>query len=56
MNCGYKEKRNDRDLTSPNLITKKKQQKKILWLFFCSYSKSIFQKNINSTKSLTETL
>ena len=30
-NCGYKEKLNYRDPTSPNLITKRKQQRNILW-------------------------
>ena len=31
-NCGYKEKLNHRDPTSPNLITKRKRQRNILWL------------------------
>ena len=31
-NCGYKEKLNYRDPTSPNLITKRKRQRNILWL------------------------
>ena len=31
-NCGYKEKLNYCDPTSPNLITKRKRQRNILWL------------------------
>ena len=31
-NCGYKEKLYHRDPTSPNLITKRKRQRNILWL------------------------
>ena len=39
-NCGYKEKLNYRDPTSPNLITKRKRQRKILW-FNPPYSKTV---------------
>ena len=68
-NCGYKEKLNYRDPTPQNVITKRKRQRNILWFnppysktvktktgkFFLQLIKSIFQKSINSTKSLTET-
>ena len=39
-NCGYKEKVNDRDPTPPNLITKRKRQRNILW-FNPPYSKTV---------------
>ena len=39
-NCGYKEKLNYRDPTSPNLITKMKRQRNILW-FNPPYSKIV---------------
>ena len=39
-NCGYKEKLNYRDPASPNLITKRKRQTKILW-FNPTYSKTV---------------
>ena len=39
-NCGYKQKLNYRDPTLPNLITKKKQQRNILW-FNSPYSKRV---------------
>ena len=39
-NCGYKEKLNYRDPTSPNLITKRKRQRNILW-FNPPYSKTV---------------
>ena len=38
-NCGYKEKLIDHNPTPPNLITKRKQQRKILW-FNPPYSKT----------------
>ena len=39
-NCEYKEKLNYRDPISPNLITKRKQQRNILWLN-PTYSKTV---------------
>ena len=39
-NCGYKEKLNYRDPTSPNLITKRKKQRNVLW-FKQHYSKTV---------------
>ena len=39
-NCGYKKKLNYRDPTPPNLITKRKRQKNILW-FNPRYSKTV---------------
>ena len=39
-NCGCKEKLNYRDPTSPNLITKRKRQRNILW-FNPPYSKTV---------------
>ena len=39
-NCGYKEKLNYRDPTSPTLITKRKRQRKNLW-FNPPYSKTV---------------
>ena len=39
-NCGYREKMNYRDPTSPNLITKRKRQRNILW-FNQPYSKTV---------------
>ena len=39
-NCGYREKLNYRDPTSPNLITKRKRQRNILW-FNALYSKTV---------------
>ena len=39
-NCGYKEKLNYRDPTSPNLITKRKRQRNILW-FNPPYNKTV---------------
>ena len=39
-NCRHREKLNYRDPTSPNLITKKKRQKNILWLKQ-AYSKTV---------------
>ena len=39
-NCGYKEKLNYRDPTPPNLITKRKRQRNILW-FNPPYSKTV---------------
>ena len=39
-NCGYKEKLNYRDPTSPNLITKTERQRTISW-FNPSYSKTV---------------
>ena len=39
-NCGYKEKLNYCDPTSPNLITKRKRQRNILW-FNPPYSKTV---------------
>ena len=39
-NCGYNEKLNYRDPTPPNLITKRKRQRKILW-FNPPYSKTV---------------
>ena len=46
-NCGYKEKLNYRDATSPNLITKRKRQRNILW-FNPPYSKTVKQKLVSS--------
>ena len=40
LNCGYKEKLNYRDPTSLSLITKRKQQRNILW-FNPPYSKTV---------------
>ena len=39
-NCGYKQKLNYRDPTSPNIITKRKRQRNILW-FNPPYSKTV---------------
>ena len=39
-NCGYKEKLNYCDPTSPNFITKRKRQRKIVW-FNPPYSKTV---------------
>ena len=39
-NCGYREKLNYSDPTSPNLITKRKRQGNILW-FNPLYSKTV---------------
>ena len=39
-NCGYEEKLNYRDPTSPNLITKRKKQRNVLW-FKQHYSKTV---------------
>ena len=39
-NCGYREKLNYRDPTSPNLITKRKRQGNILW-FNPPYGKTV---------------
>ena len=39
-NCGYKQKLNYRDPTSPNIITKRKRQRNILW-FNSPYSKTV---------------
>ena len=39
-NCGYREKLNYCDPTSPNLITKRKLQRNILW-FNAPYSKTV---------------
>ena len=39
-NCGYKEKLDYPDPTSPNLITKRKRQRNILW-FNPPYSKTV---------------
>ena len=42
-NCGYKQKLNYRDPTSPNIITKRKRQRNILW-FNPPYSKTVSTK------------
>ena len=39
-NCRYKQKLNYRDPTSPNIITKRKRQRNILW-FNSPYSKTV---------------
>ena len=39
-NCRYREKLSYRDTTSPNLITKRKRQRNILW-FNPPYSKTV---------------
>ena len=44
-NCGYREKLNYRDSTSPNLIIKRKRQRNILW-FNPPYSKTAKKKKI----------